>query len=82
MPININNKKSVQEIYNEMMRTIDSDRTMSTTDYARCRKVYNACCEFLDKNHLLNAGVSTDSFGSVISMEAFDDDTPVENAGS
>lgn len=81
MPININNKKSVQEIYNEMMRTIDSDRTMSTTDYARCRKVYNACCEFLAKNHLLNAGVSTDSFGSVISMEAFDDDTPVENAG-
>lgn len=80
MPSIINNKKSVQQIFNEMMRTVDADRTMSTTDYARCRKVYNACCEFLAKNHLLNAGTNMDSFGSVVSMEAFDDEAPVENA--
>jgi len=72
---NLNKNKSVDEIYKEMMGDINHDRSMSSAQVRTCQKVYNLVCDFLSNHHLLNPGVSTDKFGTIVSLEAFNDDT-------
>ena len=74
---NINTRKSAEEIYNDMERSIfsnaDRKNAAMKDNIATCKKVYDLCCDFLQNHHLVTAATNLNS-DQVVSMEDFNED--------
>ena len=82
---NINTRKSAEEIYNDMERSIfsnaDRKNAAMKDNIATCKKVYDLCCDFLQNHHLVTAATNLNS-DQVVSMEDFNEDANVANVGA
>ena len=77
-------RRTASEIYAAMQNNsinAAARKRVSRDSQALARRVYDLCCEFLNKHHLVNAGVNVNDSRQIISVEDFSLDADVSTQG-
>ena len=77
-------RRNAMDVYNEMENTIFSEKdrrnAKQKANLESCRRVYDACCNFLESHRLVNANVDLQK-AQVIGCEAFNADASLAHIG-